>query len=84
MNKDILRYKARFMTLALLLSYAFIHTKLTGIYDDTSLTDMANFSVRLPYGQRMLIPAIVHFIGYFLPLSVDNLFFLSNSPGTSS
>jgi hypothetical protein len=64
------------MTFALLLGYAFIHTKLTGVYVDTSLADMVNFSARLPFGQRMLVPAMVNFIDYFLPLSVDNLFFL--------
>jgi len=76
MNKDILRYKFRFLTFALLLGYTFIHTKLTGVYVDTPLTEMVNFTVRLPFGQRMLIPAMVHFLSYFTPLSVDNLFFI--------
>ena len=76
MNEDLFRYKSQFITFSLLLSYAFIHTKLTGVYVDTSLPDMANFAVRLPFGQRLLIPAIVHFLAYVLPLSIDNLFFL--------
>jgi hypothetical protein len=76
MSDDLFRYKSRFLTLALLLGYAFIHTKLTGVYVDTSLTEMANLSIRLPFGQRLLIPAIVHCLKYVLPLSIDNLFFL--------
>lgn len=76
MNNDILRYKTRFLSCILLLGYAFLHIKLTGIYVDTTLTDMANFSVRLPFGQRILIPAIVHYLSYFIPLSISNLFFL--------
>ncbi|WP_019215622.1 hypothetical protein [Legionella tunisiensis] len=76
MNKDITRYKLHFVTVALLLSYAYIHTKLTGVYTEAPLTELIDFSVRLPYGQRMLVPALAHFLAYVLPLEIDELFFL--------
>ncbi|KTC96864.1 hypothetical protein [Legionella feeleii] len=76
MNKDITRYKVHFVTVALLLSYAYIHTALTGVYTEAPLTELIDFSVRLPYGQRILVPALAHFLAYILPLEVDQLFFL--------
>ena len=76
MIEDLRRYKMRFVTFALLFGYAYLHIKLTGVYTDTPLSDMANFSARLPFGQRLLVPAIVHFLNWFLPLSLYHLFFL--------
>ncbi len=76
MNADLLRYKYRFVTFVLLLSYAFIHTHLTGLYSDISFANLMNFSVRLPFGQRLLVPALVNLIAPIIPLKVDELFFL--------
>lgn len=76
MNKDITRYKLHFVTFALLLSYAYIHTTLTGVYTEAPLTELIDFSVRFPYGQRLLVPALAHFLAYVLPLEIDQLFFL--------
>jgi len=76
MNEDILRYKFRFITFALLLGYAFIHTKLTGVYVDIPLEELMHFSVRLPFGQRLLVPALANLTSHILPLEADKLFFL--------
>lgn len=77
MNSDLLRYKSRFITFVLLLGYAFIHTRLTGVYVETTLDEMIDFSVRLPFAQRVLVPVLVRFFSFFLPLAVDQLFFLA-------
>ncbi|WP_242604598.1 hypothetical protein [Legionella fairfieldensis] len=71
----MLCYKSRFVTVVLLLGYTFIHTQLTGIYTDTPLASMVDFSARLPYGQRLLVPMLVRVLT-FLPLKIDQLFFL--------
>lgn len=76
MNDDILRYKYRFITFVLLLGYAFMHTKLTGVYVDTTFDQLIDFSVRLPFGQRLLVPSLANAATHFLPLRVDKLFFL--------
>lgn len=76
-NRDILRYKVNFLTLALLFSYAYIHVTLTGVYVDTQLKELTEFSVRLPFGQRVLIPGLVHYLHHLLPFEVDQLFFLT-------
>ena len=76
MNDDLLRYKYRFITFVLLLGYAFIHTSLTGVYVDATFDKLINFSARLPFGQRLLVPALADLIAQFLPFSIDKLFFL--------
>ncbi len=76
MNNDFLRYKSKFLTFALLLGYTYIHTKLTGTLTDVTLQNLFDFSARLPFGQRLLTPAIAHFFSYFLPFSIDELFFI--------
>lgn len=77
MNEDIFRYKTRFISLVLLLAYAYMHVKLAGVYIDTRLDDMINFSVRLPFGQRMLVPTLAHLLRKCLPfLNVEELFFI--------
>lgn len=50
--------------------------KLTGVFTEATLEQYSNFSVRLPYGQRLLIPAIAHFLAKFLPISIHEIFFL--------
>ena len=76
MNDDLLRYKIRFLTFALLLGYVFIHVFLTKSYVDVTLLKQIDFSARLPYGQRLLVPALAHFIFGIVPIQVDYLFFL--------
>lgn len=76
MNEDILRYKTRFISLVLLLGYAYMHMRLAGVYTEAGLDQLINFSVRLPYGQRLLVPALAHFLQTILPLQADELFFL--------
>lgn len=75
MNYDFFRYKTRLLTFALLLGYTYLHTKLTGIFIGTTLKSMVDFSVRLPFSQRLLTPVIAHFFSYFLPFSIDEIFF---------
>ncbi|KTD18688.1 Uncharacterised protein [Legionella lansingensis] len=76
MSKDFLGYKFKFMTTILILGYTFMHLNLTGQYPDATLEKLMNFSARLPFGQRLLIPAIAHFLSLFLPLAANNLFFI--------
>ncbi|KTD30164.1 MULTISPECIES: hypothetical protein [Legionella] len=76
MNKDILYYKYRFTSVVLLLGYAFIHTQLSGIYSEVSLEQLIHFSAQLPFGQRLLVPALVNGLTYVFPFTIDELFFL--------
>jgi hypothetical protein len=75
-NKDILLYKYRFITIVLLLGYVFIHTQLSGVYTESSLEQLMSFSARLPFEQRLLVPALANVLSRVVPLSVDKLFFL--------
>ncbi|KTC84687.1 MULTISPECIES: hypothetical protein [Legionella] len=75
-NRDILHYKYRFISVILLLGYAFIHTQLSGIYSETTLEQLMNFSAQLPYEQRILVPALANVLSRVFPLAVDKLFFL--------
>lgn len=77
MNRDVFRYKLHFMTFVLLLGYTFIHTQLTGIYVDASFEKLVDFSVRFPFAQRLLVPALVKFLAYLFPVDYDCLFFLT-------
>lgn len=76
MNDDFLRYKIRFLTIALLLGYVFIHTMLTGVYVEVDLPKQFDFSTRLPFGQRVLVPALAHFMSLIAPVKIKYLFFL--------
>ena len=76
MNSDIFRYKYRFVSFCLLFGYAFIHFHLTGVYVEIPLDKLIDFSVRLPFNQRVLVPALAHGIAYFVPIEINNLFFL--------
>lgn len=76
MNKELLRYKTAFITLILVVSYAFMHVKLTGIYVDTDLDKLMYFQVRLPFGQRVFVPALANGLHRVLPFSVEEVFFL--------
>ncbi|KTD51915.1 hypothetical protein Lqui_0759 [Legionella quinlivanii] len=76
MNRDLFRYKLRFISIALIFGYAFMHVKLTGVYDGATLDEMINFTARLPFGQRMLVPALARGLSYILPIGTDQLFFL--------
>ena len=76
MNKELLGYKYHFITIVLLLGYAFMHTQLTGFYSALSFNDLMDFSVRLPFGQRVLVPGLVNLVARILPLEAEHLFFL--------
>lgn len=76
MNTDIFRYKKYTVTSLLLLSYAFMHVKLTAVYIDASLDKMISFSARLPFGQRLLLPGLAHSIVSVIPLNIAEVFFL--------
>lgn len=76
MNEDFLRYKTRFITLTLLLGYAFMHVKLTGVYFKATFDKLANFSAPITFGQRLLIPLFAHVISYFTSLDLDKIYFL--------
>ena len=75
MHDDFFRYKSRFITFTLLLGYTFLHIKLTGLYVETTFAKMVDFTVIFPFAQRVLVPALVHVMGYFIPLSNEHLFF---------
>lgn len=76
MNKDLLCYKTRFVTIVLLLGYTFIHTTLTSSYIEASFDQFIHFSVRFPYAQRLLIPLIVYPLS-ILSIQPDICFFLA-------
>ncbi|MBA2656775.1 MAG: hypothetical protein H0U70_07285 [Tatlockia sp.] len=76
MNIELLSYKTRLISIVLILAYAFIHTQLTGLYSELTLQNLADFSVRLPYAQRLLVPALVNWLSHVLPLGLEELFFL--------
>ena len=75
MNKDIFRYKCLLTNWILVFSYAFMHVKLTGIYLGATLEDMTHFTAPLPFGQRLMIPALVHVLLPFSPFNISELFF---------
>ena len=76
MNLDLFRYKTRFLTCILLFSYAYLHIQLTGQYIDATLEQLITFSAKLPFGQRLLVPALAHYLNGFFPLGASNLFFI--------
>ncbi|MBA4695817.1 MAG: hypothetical protein H2069_00330 [Legionella sp.] len=75
-NREYLNYKIKAFTLILLISYTVIHIKLTGVYIDATIDKWFNFTVRLPFGQRLLTPLMARGIAYILPLDIASLFVL--------
>jgi hypothetical protein len=53
-----------------------MHLKLTVLYYKVSLEQVAALAAPMPFGQRLLVPLLVHLSSYFLPVEVDKLFFL--------
>lgn len=76
MSEDLFRYKIRFLTLVLILSYSYLHIELAGVYVDASFASLVDLKARLPFGQRLLIPYMAHFISAYLPLPYPTVFFL--------
>ncbi|QDP71201.1 hypothetical protein FOG18_00680 [Legionella israelensis] len=76
MNEDFFRYKNRFITIFLIISYTYLHFKLTGVYADATLGKLVHFTARLPFGQRLLIPYLAHFITTYLPFKYVTVFFV--------
>ncbi|WP_242604041.1 hypothetical protein [Legionella jamestowniensis] len=76
MEKDLRVYKLRFITITLLIGYAFLHIKLTGRYIDATFQQLFEFSARLPFGQRLLMPALARGMEFFIPLEVNELFLI--------
>ncbi len=76
MNQDLFRYKTSFLTCALLFSYVYMHLKLTFIYTGVTLEQLVDFSARLPFAQRLLVPALVRCVHAFIPLDIPNTFFI--------
>lgn len=60
MNKDLLTYKSRFITIALIFGYTFLHFVLTRTFVETPFEHMINFSIPFPYAQRVLVPLLVY------------------------
>lgn len=76
MNDDLFRYKIRFLTGALLLAYVYLHVTLTGSFVDATLLKDFEFTSRLPFGQRLLVPVLVRCIVSVVPISMEYVFFL--------
>lgn len=76
MNMDFLRYKSRFITITLILGYAYLHFVLTRTFVETPFDQVLHFSVRFPYAQRILIPLLVYPFSW-LPVQSQNLFFMA-------
>ncbi|MCE3043490.1 hypothetical protein [Legionella sp. 16cNR16C] len=75
-NSDLFLYKTRFISFVLLLAYTFLHTRLTVIYIQVTLEQMLDFCTRMPFAQRLLVPAMAKLLSSFLPFSPGSLFFL--------
>jgi hypothetical protein len=79
-----LSYKLRFLTFCLLLSYAFAHTQLTGVYTDSPLQALMNGVARLPFAQRLLVPYLARILHSILPdITLSDLFFILEFSFTS-
>ncbi|ASQ44642.1 hypothetical protein [Legionella clemsonensis] len=76
MEKDLRAYKLRFITIILLIGYTFLHIKLTGRYIDATFQQLVEFSARLPFGQRLLMPALARGINFLIPLEINELFLI--------
>ncbi|STX52622.1 Uncharacterised protein [Legionella busanensis] len=76
LNRDIFRYKCWFITSVLLLGYAYIHVKLTGLYYQIPLESWLDFTVPLPFAQRQLVPFIARLISSVISLQAHEIFFL--------
>lgn len=76
MNTDIFRYKINFLTVLLILGYTYIHTHLTGSYVDATLDMFYNFTVRIPFAERLLIPLLYRGMSYIFPFSLFEIYFL--------
>jgi len=76
MTNALFLYKKRFIAVALIMSYAYLHMRLTGMYFRVPLDSFLQLTTPLPFAQRVLVPAIVHFLSPWLNLPVDDLFFL--------
>ncbi|WP_131793009.1 hypothetical protein [Legionella birminghamensis] len=75
-NSDLFLYKTRFISFVLLFGYTFLHTRLTVIYVQVTLDQMLGFCARMPFAQRLLVPALAKLLSDFLPFSAASLFFL--------
>jgi len=76
MSRDWLKYKMRFIAAALIISYAYLHMRLTGLYVLVPFEAFVQLTTPLPFAQRMLVPAIAHVLAPWLNLSAFELFFL--------
>lgn len=76
MNKELQLYKLRAISWIIIISYSFLHLSVTGQYVDATLVDLMNFSARLPFGQRLLIPTIAHWLAAILPLNIKEIFLI--------
>jgi hypothetical protein len=76
MSKDLIRYKQHLLSVILIISYVYLHLKLTAIGDFLPLSDAANFDLRMPFAQRILTASMAHFLVYYLNFSAENAFIL--------
>lgn len=76
MNSRSFHYKALFTIFALILGYAYMHVRLTGIYVDVGFDKLDELSMRLPFAQRLLLPYIAAAIHFFIPIDSSLLYFV--------
>jgi len=76
MNTELFRYKLRFISILLVLGYAYLHMQIADVYVGTGLEQLIDFKVRLPYGQRLLVPAMAHFFRTIFSFNTSEVFFL--------
>lgn len=75
LQKILFDYKERFLTIFIIIGYCTLHIKLTASFIEVTPEKLINFSVPLPYAQRLFIPAIAHFLQYIFPFSSSQIFF---------
>lgn len=75
-QRDFFRYKCRFLSILLILCYAYTHLELSGYYFRVSPDVMIYSSILLPFGQRLLLPNVAYLLHYIIPVSPGSIFFI--------
>lgn len=76
MSTEFVEHKLQLVTSLLLLSYAYPHFRLTVQFTPAALPVLLNFDAPLPYGQRVLMPALGNVLSKIFSLDAANSFFL--------
>ncbi len=76
MNRDLFRYKLHFISIILVMGYTYLHLALTKVYVAVTFENWVHLNARLPFGQRLLLPTIAHYLNDYFLLSPAECFFI--------